>query len=314
MTSMKLAKLCFAIATVATCLPAQPSSAGNFAYMSATGGGSACTAAAPCATFLDAFALLLPSSGRIICLDPVADSQGFSLSASNLVFDIDCPAGSWAGVASVPVLNIIGPNLTLTFRNMAFNGIGGSTSAIKVGSNASGTLIFENCVFANFSGAALDIEPKAAFSLVITNSRISSNGSGVLLKPSVGGSINVTVDHARITQNSGGGMKIDTTNGPVTADLTDSVISNNGGNGINAVGNAGGQAMVSIKTSVIAKNAAAGVQANGANAGVLISTTLLDQNTSGATSVASGGNMYTYGNNDIVGSIGSGFTATAPLH
>ena len=109
MTSMKLAKLCFAIVAVATCLPAQPSSAGNVAYLSATGGGTACTAAAPCATFIDAFALLLPSSGRIVCLDPVADSQGFSLSASNLVFDIDCPAGSWAGVASVLFLTLSGP-------------------------------------------------------------------------------------------------------------------------------------------------------------------------------------------------------------
>lgn len=314
MTSMKLVKLCFTIVTVATCLPAQPSSAGNFAYMSATGGGAACTAAAPCATFIDAFALLLPSSGRIICLDAVADSQGFSLSASNLTFDIDCPAGSWTGVASVPVLNFIGPNLTLTFRNMAFNGVGGSTSAIKVGNNGSGTLIFENCVFANFSSPALDIEPKAAFNLVITNSRISGSESGVLLKPNAGGSINATFDHVRITQNTGGGIKIDTTNGPVSTDLTNSVVSDNGGNGINAVGGAGGQNMVSIKNSVIAKNAVAGVQANGANAGVLIATTLLDQNATGATSVVGAGSMLTYGNNDIVGSIGSGFTGTAPLH
>ncbi len=183
MISMKLAKLCFAIIAVATCLPAQPSSAGNFAYMSATGGGTACTAAAPCATFVDAFASLLPGGGRILCLDPVADSLGFPFSASNAAFDIDCPAGSWTGVAGAPVLNIIGPNLTLTFRNMAFNGVGGATSAIKVGNSGSGTLIFENCVFANFLDAALDIEPKTAFNLAITNSRISSSGSGVLLKP-----------------------------------------------------------------------------------------------------------------------------------
>jgi hypothetical protein len=65
------------------------------------------------------------------------------------------------------------------------------------------------------------------------------------------------------------------------------------GGGIDALGNAGGQAMVSIKNSVIAKNGAAGVQANGANAGVLIGTTLLDQNVAGATTVVGGGNIYT---------------------
>jgi hypothetical protein len=46
---------------------------------------------------------------------------------------------------------------------------------------------------------------------------------------------------------------------------------------------------------------------------VLIATTLLDQNVSGATSVVSGGNMFTYGNNDVVGGLGSGFTGTATL-
>ena len=196
---------------------------------------------------------------------------------------------------------------------MAFNGVGGSTSAIKVGINGSGTSHFSNCVFANFSSPALDIEPKAAFNLVITNSRFGQQ-SGVLLKPSAGGDINATFDHVRITENTGGGIKIDTTNGPVTTDFTDSVVSDNGGNGINAVGGAGGQNMVSIKNSVIAKNAVAGVQANGANAGVLIATTLLDQNATGATSVVGAGSLLTYGNNDIVGSIGSGFTGTAPLH
>jgi hypothetical protein len=96
-------------------------------------------------------------------------------------------------------------------------------------------------------------------------------------------------------------------------DITDSVVSKNSGNGINAVGNAGGQAMVSIKNSVIAENGSAGVQANGANAGVLISTTLLDQNAAGALSVVNVGHISTYGNNSIVGSAGSGFTGTAPL-
>jgi hypothetical protein len=96
-------------------------------------------------------------------------------------------------------------------------------------------------------------------------------------------------------------------------DIADSVVSNNGGNGINAVGNAGGQAVVSIKNSVIAKNGVAGVQANGVNAGVLLQTTLLDQNANGATSIVNGGHISTYGNNSIVGSAGSGFTATAGL-
>ena len=127
-----------------------------------------------------------------------------------------------------------------------------------------------------------------------------------------GGSIKATLDHVTITGNSGGGIKIDTTNGAVTVDITDSEISGNGGNGINAVGGAG-QAVVSIKNSVIAKNGVAGVQANGASAGILIANTLLDQNAAGATSIVANGNMFTYGNNQVVGSPGSGFNHSAGL-
>jgi hypothetical protein len=207
------------------------------------------------------------------------------------------------------VMSGIGQSMKI--RNLTINGSLGGYPAVKV--NFSGTLVLENCVFEDIgTGPALDIEPSGPFNLVIVNSRISGSGSGVLLKPTAAGSINATLDHVTITQNAGGGMKIDTSNGPVTTDITDSVISNNGGNGINAVGGTN-QNIVSIEHSIIAKNGAAGVQANGANAGVLIANSLLDQNTAGATSVVGGGNMFTYGNNRIVGSSGAGFNHAAGL-
>jgi hypothetical protein len=46
---------------------------------------------------------------------------------------------------------------------------------------------------------------------------------------------------------------------------------------------------------------------------VLVQTTLLDQNASGATSIVGGGRILTYGNNSIVGSSGSGFNGPASL-
>ena len=47
---------------------------------------------------------------------------------------------------------------------------------------------------------------------------------------------------------------------------------------------------------------------------MLIATTLFDQNASGATSIVGGGNIFTYGNNDVVGSLGSGFPNMASPH
>jgi hypothetical protein len=308
-----LARLAFVVLTITVCLPVAPSRAQNFTffYVSATGSGTACTLAQPCSSGGAVLAIALTTANsKIVCLSPVNltnpnISQGSN--ESNATLEMDCPLG--ASLEGVFWNN--GSNNTMKFRNVTFTNLGGTSNAIQFFS--SGALILENCIFETAPGTSLDIEPTGPLNLVIKNSRISNNAGGILLKPSAGGSINAILDHVTIADNTGGGIKIDTTNGPVTLDVTDSVVSNNGGNGINAVGYAGGQAMVSIKNSVIAKNAVAGVQANQANAGVLVQTTLFDQNATGATSVVAGGHISTYGNNSIVGSAGAGFTGTASL-
>jgi hypothetical protein len=176
-----------------------------------------------------------------------------------------------------------------------------------------GSLILDNVHIFGASAEAILAQPTAPSTLVVRNSLFDRGGAAVVLKPSGGGSLHATFDHVTVANNAGGGIKIDTTNGPVTVDVTDGEISNNGGNGLNAVGGAGGPAIFNIHNSVIAKNAVAGVQVNGATAAAMIDTTLLDSNASGATSVVGGGHMLTYGNNRIVGTAGSGFTGSAPL-
>jgi hypothetical protein len=293
------------------CLHAVSASAASVAYISSTGiDGNPCTGAQPCASF-DGAAQGLLGPGQINCLDAAAINEtGIGLGNSPLT--IDCVGVYMVTFPGFGAFVMSGIGQSMKIRNLTINGSLGGYPAVKV--NFSGTLILENCVFEDIgTGPALDIEPSGPFNLVIVNSRISGSGSGVLLKPTAAGSINATLDHVTITQNAGGGVKIDTSNGPVTTDITDSVISNNGGNGINAIGNAGGQAIVSVKSSVIARNGGAGVQANGVNAGVLIAMTLFDQNAAGATTFVNGGNMFTYGNNQIVGSAGSGFNHTAGL-
>jgi hypothetical protein len=296
-----VAKLCVVVAAVATFLRTTPSYAETAYYASNTGSGVSCTLSQPCALPVAiAQASGASGTGRAICLNAIdAGLLGSDVDIGNQTTEVICPQGAQGFISSS------GANQTLRVNGLTLSGASRFTG--------SGTLILENCAFVDGTAVALDLEPNGPLNVVIKNSRISNNPSGMLLKPAAGGSINVTIDHVTIADNTGGGIKVDTTNGPVTVDITDSVVSNNSGNGINAVGGAGGQNMVSIKNSVIAKNAVAGVQANGANAGVLISTTLLDQNAAGALSVLNGGHISTYGNNSVVGSIGSGFTATAPL-
>jgi Right handed beta helix region len=299
------AKLRFAVVVVAAVLPAAPSHAEHFLFVSAAGSGSTCSATVPCASV--AVALFNnPSPYRVICLNGSgADNTALNFGTGGLAMDIDCPQGL------VSSLTFSAANATVRMQHLGFrNGAGSGSELFFTGS---GTLILEDCVFTDTTGPAIDIEPNGSLNVVIKNCRISNSGAGIIIKPAAGGSVKATLDHVTITGNGGGGIKIDTTNAAVTVDITDSVISSNAGNGINAVGGAGGQNMLSIKNSVIAKNGSAGVQANGANAGVMIATTLLDQNAAGALAVLNGGNVLTYGNNSIVGLQGSNFTGTAAL-
>jgi hypothetical protein len=281
--------------------------------MSSTGTGTACTLAQPCASLVDAISSLIGNSGRIVCRDAILSGpENIVFVLPSIDLEMDCPQGVEM-LSSQFGLSGAGAR-TMKFRNMTFVGVPGGFGSLSM-TQSGGTVLLENCIFDGLTTRpAIDIEPASALNLVIKNSRISNSGSGLLLKPQPGGSIKATLDHVTITGNIGGGVKIDTTNGPVTADVTDSEISNNAGNGLNAIsGTSGGLAIFNVSRSVIANNGAAGIQANGVNAGVLVATTLLDQNAAGATSVVGGGNIFTYGNNQIVGSAGSGFNHTGGL-
>jgi hypothetical protein len=269
-----------------------------------------CSFASPCQTLNIAIdGTSLASGGQVTCAQGTAFGGTFPAGQS---VTVDCPG---VFVPNQTGIGVQSNGTVVKVRNLTFNGqfAGNGSDGASITAGSGSALIFENCVFENFSGTAIQIAANGPYTLILRNVRMVNNGAGVVLKPASGGSIKATLDHVTISLNNGGGIKVDTTNGAVALDITDSVISNNGGNGMNAVGGAGGQNMVSIKNTIIAKNAVVGVQANGANAGVLVQTTLFDQNASGATSVVNGGHISTYGNNSIVGSSGSGFTGTAPL-
>jgi hypothetical protein len=305
-----IAKLFAVTVTLIVCLPVQPSSAGSVAFVSATGGGTACSQTAPCATIETAVEALSPDGGQIICMTPVEQNAGFGFSSGTFLFD--CPSTSWIGGIGILPSGVSGVSGVFKFQHIDFSGLDIATSVIKV--TGGGTLIFDDCILEDIAGMGLDIEPNSAFNLVVTNSRISNNAGGVLFKPAAGGSVTATFDRVTITGNSGGGLKSDTTNGPVTVDISNSTISKNAGNGLNAVsGAAGGTNILNLSHDVIASNGTAGIQSNGTNAAVLIDTTLLDSNATGATSAVGGGRLLTYGNNRIVGSAGSGFTGSAAL-
>jgi hypothetical protein len=307
----RIAAKLFAVTVIFTAFShVAPASAASVVWISSTGSdANQCFATQPCMTFSKALTQLF-ADGQVNCLNSPGPSD-YATSAS-ISFTIDCAGGVYQMEApDDAAFYLYGTSQVVKIRNLTISGALYGYPGINV--VGSGTLILENCVFENIRGAALDIEPAGPFNLVMTNSRISNSSSGILLKPAPGGSVTATFNGVTIADNIGGGIKTDTTNGSVSVDISNSTISNNGGNGMNAVGGAGGTNMLNIHNSVIAKNSSAGVQANGTNAAALIDTTLLDTNTAGAISIVGSGRVLTYGNNRIVGTLGSAFTGSAAL-
>jgi hypothetical protein len=278
-------------------------------FVSTTGSDSnpGCTATQPCAS-LTAAAAAVSAGGKVVCLSTPSAPEGLIVLSQSVT--IDC-AGTF--LARLGGLTLQGTNQNVIIRNLTFDGTFLASAASAIQFTGSGSLILQNCGFANFLFAAVVMTPNSPSSLVVTNTQLSSNGAGLVIKPASGGQVSAVLVRDTIVRNNGGGVKADATNGNVAVDIIESLIGDNAGNGVNAVGGAG-QDMVSIKNTVIARNGAAGIQSNGANAGVLVATTVLDQNAAGATSVINGGHLLTYGDNNIIGSIGSGFTATAQLY
>jgi hypothetical protein len=268
-------------------------------FFAANGSGSTCSQSAPC-LLAEAISQASATPVELSCADSGDILTGATINKS-LTIDCAGTAGSINGIEVDAGALVVLKNFTM----------GGNTEngIYFVG----GTLILENVHFIGASVYEINALPSSPSRLIVRNCVFDNGGGAIVLKPAAGGSLSAQFDHVTIADNTGGGIKIDTTNGPVTVDITDSIIRDNGGNGVNAVSPGASQNIVSIKNSVIAKNGTAGVQANGANAAILVQTTLFDQNAAGATSVLGGGHISTYGNNSIVGSAGSGFTGSAPL-
>ena len=292
---MRLSSISAALVALAVVFShTQPLMAAGLLF-SESGSGVACAQQAPCTL---GEAVSIPGTGfELSCADNT-DNQSVTISKS---LTIDC-AGTTGSLNTITVTS----GAVVTLRNFTM------WDSINPITLQGGTVILENVHITNSTGNAIIANPTSPSTLIVKNSIIDS-GAAVFLKPATGGSLSARFDHVTIASSTGGGIKIDTTNGPVTVDITDSEISGNAGNGMNAVGGAGGPAMFSISRSVIARNGAAGVQANGATAAAMIDTTLLDSNAAGATSIINGGHILTYGNNRIVGTTGSGFTGSAPL-
>ena len=287
----------FRLVALALALAAVPTHAAQRAFVSSTGNDanapSGCTPAAPCRSFQAAHGAV-DANGEIVALDTagfgtiVITKSVTILGNPGTVPSIAVASGTGVAIATA------GVNVTL--RNLNINGVGGQTG---IDFTAGDSLTIENCVVSNFTGRGVAIRATNSTPVVrIAHSTLRRNQSGVFIADSA----NVDVSNSQMTGNTIYGLYVEHLAG-ATADVAvnDSVSSGNGLGFLNYAAN--GAARMSLIRVTASNNTATGIYnwaEAGGNAVVTVGSSMVTQNGNGYINEVSGGATATFetlGNN-----------------
>jgi hypothetical protein len=299
----------FAITAVLS-LMAPPASA-NKLYVSSTGtdANNCFSPAAACLTFQHAHDQAA-AGDEITCVTPF--QTAFQLNIQKTI-EIDCTGSFFTNAGTL--IGISGPGIVVKIRNMSFNGGingGGGFPGIDFVNGAE--LLIDNCIIQNFPAIAVRFRPSGPGSqLVITNTLISNNGTspssggGLQVIPQSGGSAGIVLDHVTFGYNVTA-MVLNSSDGAVGGTIKDSIVRASRSNGI--LTQAGSFLSVLIDRSLLSNNVGSAVQSSGANSFVRIGNSTISANDTGV-SMASGGTVQSFKNNQIFGNGSDGIPLTA---
>jgi len=205
-----------------------------------------------------------------------------------------------------------GPTDVVNLRGLTLNGQGDNLGVHIV---SAGRVSIEKSVIQQF-GTGINVATSADIKLRIQNTAVLNNTNGVSIVPG-GGTANVAIERSIVHSNSGIGVRASGAFGGIAIlAMSDSSASLNGSSGVVAKSGSVASAQTSlIRTSFIA-NAQYGIvsdKTNAAGTAVRVGDSFFVRNGLGATQSIAGGDMISFGNNQIIGSIGSGFTGQATL-
>jgi hypothetical protein len=271
-----------------------------------------CSRTAPCKTFAGAISKTA-AGGEIDALDP----GGFGALTITKSITLDGGGGQVASilVSGTNAINVsAGASDVVILRNLRFNGLLNSVSPglIGVAINTAARVVIENCDIFGFSTLAVSVNPSAGtLFLKLQETTLNNNGGGISIKPTGGAVVKASIERTRIDANTGG-VKLDGTGGgPSNVAISDSSVSLNTNGGVNALSGGSGNVKIDLTRTVIADNGTFGVQASNASGGtatLTIGQSMLSNNGS-AWSIVSGGQLLSYGNNQVTGPVGTGPTA-----
>ncbi len=261
-----------------------------------------CSRTAPCKTFAGAISKTA-KDGEIDALDP----GGFGAVSITKSITIDGSATGVAGLLNATVNGII-VNITdvndvrkaATIRAVSINGAGSGLDGIKIFSATQVNV--ENCFITGQNGAPgngiEDTRAGGGF-LEVNNTTITNcAGNGISVNPSAGSTqINVHIAESRLQGNGARGLFVGSN---VKSTVFSSVFSQNSTGGIFAQNTAGGSTEVAVDHCVVS-NTNIGFIANTASSTIRVSNTTAMNNGGGLATIAAGGVVSSYGNNQTAG-------------
>jgi hypothetical protein len=285
-------------------LTAVPAQATTFrTFVSAHGSDTnACTLLAPCKTF--AAAHTQTTAGGII---DVLDPAGYG--AVTITKSITINGRDWAStlVTGGNAITInAGPGDVVNLRGLIIDGAGTGADGIQF--NSGGTLNVQNSVIRRFTGAGIQFVPSTSSKLFVSSTLVSDNGAaGIHVFPSGSGiTVTASLNRVELDNNVTGVLANGTTStGAVKVTVADSVSANNGASGFVSFSAAGQAATDVMLVRCAAVNNATGMRATGAPATLRSAQSTVTGNAVGW-SVANGGLLFTYGDNNIDGNTDDG--------
>jgi hypothetical protein len=290
MTKVRLVALASAVAAICSTTPLAYAQATR-TWVSGVGDDvNPCSRTAPCKTFAGAISKTA-SPGEIDTLDP----GGFGTLTITKSITIDGTAGLGGVLASGVqgfVINAASTD-TVILRNLDINGAGTTLGTIGVHILSARDVRIENCKIYGFSQLGIS-DQRTAGRLVVTDTVVNHNGmTGILVQPSSASTLIANLENVRMDSNGDSGLAISMGAGALVSRSTASGNTNNGFS-------ADSLGQISLESSIASANNIGILNSGGT---IIMSNTTVSLNNLGI----SGGNIYSFGNNRILGnSSGSG--------
>jgi hypothetical protein len=276
-----------------------------------------CSRTAPCKTWAGAISKTA-AGGIINCIDP----GGFGAVVVTKSITISCKHVEGSALASsTTAVTINGANIDVVLRGLDLDGSPPASPGINgVRFLQGASLIVDNCVIRDFGAASpngngiLVNNTSLIADIHVVNSNITGNGNGtggagIQIAPTGTGGARVTITNSTFSNNVVG-VRADSgaTTGAINVTVADSTAAGAPYHGFVALG-AGGAVRMMLNRVLSTNNLGEGVRSVGANAVIRMGSSVVTSNGTGLV-VSSGGQIQSYGNNQINGNTVDG-SATA---